>query len=674
MKRLLLFLTGFFSCMALFAQRSVSGRVTDLNGIPLQNASVTVKETGAGVSTGPDGRYTIQLDERARVLVFSYVGKEPREETIGSRTSIEVSLMDAAATTGEEIVVVAYGSQKRESITGSVSKIGADQLETRLTTNISQALAGAAPGISTTTGSGQPGSNAALRIRGFGSVNASSSPLYVVDGFPYEGFIGDLNTNDIESITLLKDASSTALYGARAANGVVMITTKKGKSGTPKFNLMVNTGFSERGVQEYDRVGAYDYYPVMWQSIKNSLMYPASGTPLSEAAASQQASNTVATQLRYNPFGVPDNQVVGTDGKLNPNARLQYDDFDWYGPMSQKGMRNEVAFNVSSKINKTDYFFSLNYLKDEGFIIKSDYERVTARMSLNSQVKDWLRTGVNLSGVFVNSNLTGVGGASFINAFVFARGMGPIYPVHAFTPTGEPILDDFGNQWYDFGRPPGAVLRPGGASPGRHVIYESLLNTRLDKRNSLIGRTFAEAKFLKHFTFTTNLGIDMNNVRTYRYQNPLVGDGVTAGGTAARVSNEFRTISLNQLLNYSQKFGNHSVSVLAGHETQRVDEDYFNGSRRGMNLDGNEELANFVTLEDADGRLDRLRRDAYLSRINYSYDNKYYLDLSYRRDASSRFSPKSRWGNFYSAGASWSVLRENFMSSTSGWLSDLKLR
>ncbi|MCB0776112.1 MAG: SusC/RagA family TonB-linked outer membrane protein, partial [Chitinophagaceae bacterium] len=518
------------------------------------------------------------------------------------------------------------------------------------------------------------GSSAAIRIRGFGSVNASSSPLYVVDGFPYGGYIGDINTNDIESITLLKDASSTALYGARAANGVVMITTKKGKAAAPKVNMFINTGFSERGIPEYDKVGAYQYYPLIWQAMKHGQMYPVSGTGQSEAVAAQYATDNVATQLVYNPFGVPNNQVVDVNGVMNPNASLVYNDLDWYSPLERNGMRNEVGFNLSSKANKTDYFFSINYLNDKGFVIKSDFQRVNARLALNTQVKDWLKTGVNLTSSIVNSNqAAGDGSNTFINPFVFARGMGPIYPVHAFTATGDPILDDFGNQWYDYGQHPGSINRPSGASPGRHIIYETLLNDRRQRRNNIIGRTYAEAKFLRYFTLTANLGIDLNNFRSQTYQNRIVGDGVTGGGTASRVSNEFRTISLNQLLNYNQTFGDHEVTVLVGHESIETRDEYFSGSRRAQNLDGNIELANFVTISGVDGELRELRREAYLSRINYAFKNRYYLDVSYRRDASSRFYENTRWGNFYSFGASWSIMKESFMQNVK-WLTDLKLR
>ncbi|RYZ62253.1 MAG: TonB-dependent receptor [Chitinophagaceae bacterium] len=677
MRKLLILLLGVLCINAqLLAQnRTISGRITNEQGEGIGNASVAVKGTTSGAVTNANGNFSLSIAPSARTLVVTSVGFQSKEITIGSQNTIDVTLTGDAQNMNE-VVVVAYGTQKRESITGSVATIGAKQLENRLTSNISQALAGAAPGISATSGNGQPGSSAAIRIRGFGSVNASSSPLYVVDGFPYEGFIGDLNTNDIESISLLKDASSTALYGARAANGVVLITTKKGKTGDPKVNINFTSGYSERGIPEYDRVGTYDYYPAMWQALKHSLMFPASGTGLSESAAATQASATIANQLIYNPFNVANNTIVGTDGKLNPNAQLLYNDFDWFNPMTKKGKRNEVALSISGRQNRTDHYISLNYLKDEGFILKSDYERASARVNLNTQVKSWLRSGLNISGVVVKSNnasATDDNTASIINPFVFARGIGPIYPVHAYTNTGAPVLDAFGVHVYDHGMHTGAINRPSGAYAGRHVIYETMLNQNTSSRNSIIARTFLEGKFLRDFTFTTNVGLDLNNTRGKSYQNKTVGDGVTAGGTSTTSSNEYRNISMNQLLTYKRKFGLHNFGLLVGHENQWVDEIYFSGSRRSMNLDGNVELVNFTEIASVTGRAETLRRDAYLSRLNYDYEGKYFAEVSYRRDGSSRFSPVSRWGNFYSVGASWYIKREDFLSNVS-WLNDLKIR
>ncbi len=659
-----------FVLSATAQNRTVTGVVTDDKGQVVSGVSVTTPDGKVGTQTDNNGKYSIVVGANVKSLIFSSVNYNSLTQTISGNTAnaslfVKNSEMD-------EVVVVAYGTQKKEAITGSQATV---DLEDRQVTNLSQALAGAAPGISTTTGNGQPGSSAAIRIRGFGSINASSAPLYVVDGFPYGGYIGDINVNDIESITVLKDASSTALYGSRAANGVIMVTTKKGRSANPKINIYGNSGLSSRGIDEYKRASTNDYYPLMWQGLKHGLMFPVTGTGQTEAVAALNASNGIAAQLVYNPYNVPNNQIVGVDGKLNPNASLLYNDFDWYAPIQRNGARSEVGFNVAAKNNKSDYYFSLSYLNDKGFVIRSDFERVNARLAMNTQIKDWLKTGINVTTAVVNSNqAAGNGDNTFINPFVFARGMGPIYPVHAFNlTTGAPVLDANGNQYYDYGQYPGSINRPAGSSPGRHIVYETLLNENIDARNSSIARAYVETKFLKYFTFTVNAGIDLNNFRSKSFQNKIVGDGVTSGGTSSLTSNEFRTMSLNQLLNFKKAFGKNEFAVLLGHESQKNKDSYLSVLKRAQILDGNIELANFVTLGSINGDLRELRREGYFSRFNYAYNSKYFLDLSYRRDASSRFSPASRWGNFYSAGASWSLIKESMFKNIN-WLDNLKLR
>lgn len=673
MRKVILSLLVAFSLVltATAQDRVITGTVTNEKNDPVQDISVSTPDGKLGTKTNEGGYYSLKVPASVKNLVFSGVNFTKTTMAIGT-SSVLNSQLAYTNSKLDEVVVVAYGTQKKEAVTGSQATV---DLEDRQVSNLSQALAGAAPGISTTAGNGQPGSNAAIRIRGFGSVNASSAPLYVVDGFPYGGYIGDINVNDIETMTVLKDASSTALYGARAANGVILITTKKGKTATPKINLYGSTGFSSRGIAEYERVGTNDYYPLMWQGFKNALMFPVSGVGQTEAVAAQNATNGIASQLIYNPYNVPNNQIVGVDGKLNPNAKLLYNDFDWYSPLERQGARNEIGFNVAAKNNKSDYYFSLNYLNDKGFVIRSDFERVNARLAMNTQIRDWLKTGINATTAIVNSKqAAGDGSNTFINPFVFARGIGPIYPIHAFdVTTGAPVLDAFGNQLYDFGQFPGSINRPAGASPGRHIVYETLLNENFDNRNSSVARAYVEMKFLTNFTFTTNIGIDLNNARNQTFQNKIVGDGVTSGGTAGVTANEFRTISLNQLLNYKQKFGLSEFSVLAGHESQKNKNSYLSVFKRGQNLDGNIELDNFVSLGSISGDLRELRREGYFSRFNYGYNSKYFLDLSYRRDASSRFSPQSRWGNFYSAGVSWSLIKESMFQNIK-WLDNLKLR
>lgn len=675
MRKLILILSVIL-CSVLNAaaqERTISGKVTNDKNAAVEGVSVTSLDGKYGTQTDKDGNYILKIPSSVRAVYFSYINFLSVQKSVSNNTTVNVQLKSSDKSL-DEVVVVAYGTQKKEAITGAVSRIGSEQLEQRLTTNISQALAGAAPGIAATTGNGQPGSAAALRIRGFGSVNASSAPLYVVDGFPYGGDISDINTNDIESITLLKDASSTALYGARAANGVIVITTKKGRTVKPEVRLFANYGLSSRGLPDYETVGTFDYYPLMWQALKNGLMYPVSGVGQTEAVASTNASNTIATQLIYNPFNVPNNQVVGVDGKMNPSAQLLYNDFNWFNGIERIGPRKEVGLSVSSKSNKSDYTFSLNYLKDEGFVIRSDFQRVNGRIAVNSQINSWLKAGVNVTANFVNSNqAAGDGSNTFINPFVFARGIAPIYPVRAYTTAGTPVLDPFGTQWYDFGIHPGAINRPTGGSPGRHILYESLLNENVQKRNSIIARTNLEIKLAPGLTYTPNVGIDIINQRNNTFQNKIVGDGVTSGGFASVTSNEFRTFSVNNLINYTKRFGKHEITALAGHEIQKTDDQFFSGSRRGINLDGNIQLANFVVLNGVNGSINRLRREAYLSRLNYGYSKKYYLDLSYRRDASSRFSPDSRWGDFSSVGASWILNKEKFLQNAS-WIDNLKLR
>ncbi len=655
-------------------ERTISGKVTNDKNLPVEGVSVTSLDGKFGTQTDKDGNYSLKVPATVKTVYFSYINFLSAQKSVSNTTTVNVKLKSSDKSL-DEVVVVAYGTQKKEAITGAVSRIGSEQLEQRLTTNISQALAGAAPGIAATTGNGQPGSAAALRIRGFGSVNASSAPLYVVDGFPYGGDISDINTNDIESITLLKDASSTALYGARAANGVVVITTKKGRTLKPEFRLFANYGLSSRGIQEYETVGTFDYYPLMWQALKNGLVYPVSGVGQTDAVASTNASNTIAGQLIYNPFNVPNNQVVGVDGKMNPSAQLLYNDFNWFNGIERIGPRKELGFSVSSKANKSDYTFSLNYLKDEGFVIRSDFQRVNGRIAVNSQINNWLKAGVNITANFVNSNqAAGDGANNFINPFVFARGIAPIYPVRAYTTAGAPVIDALtGNQWYDFGLHPGAINRPTGGSPGRHILYESLLNENIQKRNSIIARTNLEIKLAPGLTYTPNVGIDIINQRNNTFQNKIVGDGVTSGGFASVTSNEFRSFSVNNLLNYTKRFGKHEISVLAGHEIQKIDDQFFTASRRQQNIEGNTQLANFVVLNGTDGSVNQLRREAYLSRFNYGYSKKYFLDFSYRRDASSRFAPESKWGNFYSVGASWILNKEKFLQNAS-WVDNLKLR
>lgn len=671
----MLMLGCLFVGIAFGQQRAIRGQVrSQEDGAPLAGVSVTAQGTAVAVTTNEDGQYSINVDESVRALVFRYVGFQEQTVAVGSSNMINVTLQSDMSEL-EEVVVVAYGTQRSTTFTGSATTVGADQLEQRPITNAIDALAGAAPGVQTSSGSGQPGTAASIRVRGLGSINASNDPLYVVDGIPYSGTIESINAADIETVTVLKDASTAAMYGSRGANGVIMITTKKGKQGKTRLNVRALQGISNRGIPEYDRVDAYRYYPLMWEAYRNSLAYRGSN-PLSLEEANKKASEDIFGLLAYNPFTVPNDAIVNENGVLNPAAQLKYNDLDWADPLTRTGQRGDYSMSVSGANDNTDYFFSLGYTDEEGFTKQSDFNRITGRLNMNSQIRPWFKTGLNVSGSTSKSNRANDGSSTgYANPFYFSRNMGPIYPVYAHDPaTGEFLRDLNGDLIYDLGglRELGLANRPAGASNGRHVVAETLYNLDRRNRNALAGRAYAEVKFLKDFTFQTSVGLDIANQQNEGYDNNIVGDGAPAG-RARRTNYIYNSYNFNQILTYDRSFGKSHVNALLGHENYDYKYDYNYGFKQGIISEGNYELINFTTINSLTSYKRDYRLESYMARVNYDYDEKYLLSASWRTDGSSRFSPDSRWGTFWSFGAGWNLDREDFLQGVS-WINALKLR
>jgi TonB-linked SusC/RagA family outer membrane protein len=551
------------------------------------------------------------------------------------------------------------------------------------------ALSGAASGIATSAGSGQPGTSPDIRIRGFGSISASSDPLYVIDGMPVTNAaninpVANINPQDIETITVLKDAASTALYGARAANGVVQITTKKGSKNSNNIDVRMSKGVNSRAISEYNRIAAPDYYTLMWEGLRNGLAYRATN-PLTLAAASAQASNDLIPIVGYNIYNVPNNQLVDNAGVFNPAAVANYsgDDLNWEKPLFQESDREEISVGFSGGSDKTDYLLNLAYLKDKGYLIRSDYERFNLRLNVNSQIKKYLKVGLNMQTAITNSNQSDANNdnnTAFVNPFFFSRAMAPIYPVYAINtnsatntgPENRFLLNPDGTYRYDIGNLSslGVPNRP--QYGGRHNVYETILNENLFRRNNIGARTFAEFTFLKDFKFTTNVGFDLTNLTSVVYRNPIVGDGAPAG-SANKDYDYFSGFNINQLLNYNKTIGGHGIDVLIGHENNAEHDELLTGSRSSQVVDGNIELVNFTTTTELRSRARDLRREGYFSRLTYDYRQKYVATLSARRDASSKFSKDVRWGTFYSAGLAWRLDQENFIQNI-GAISQLKLK
>nr|HAD52905.1 SusC/RagA family TonB-linked outer membrane protein [Algoriphagus sp.] len=666
MKKVLLgFVIMLLTAVSVMAQnRTITGRVTSPEEPEgLIGVNVLVKGTTIGVVTDLDGRYTILVPANASTLVFSYIGYISVEEQIGNRSEINVTMREDAQNL-QEVIITAYGgTADKGNFTGSAIALKGDQIANRPINNVVNAIEGQAPGVITTSASGQPGSTPAVRIRGIGSVNSSSAPLYVVDGVPYDGDLSNLNPEDIADMTILKDASSAALYGSRAANGVIMITTKTGQKNKPTFNVRVQQGVSSRALPEYDRVNADQYYPLVWESLRNSQL----GNGATPDAAATFASNNLINILGYNVYNVPNNQIVGTDGRLNSNAVNNFVGLNWFDELQRTGDRKEYNMTYSGGSEKTDFYTSFNYLNEKGFIINSDIERFTGRLNVNTQATNWLKTGINLSATMSEGNNARDGGSSsFVNPFFTARSMGPIYPVFAQNmQTGGFILDEFGNKIFDLGdlEEFGLPRRGAGAYPGRHVVQETLLNVDRFDRDVISSRAYVEAKFLKDFTFRTNIATDITSLLNIGYDNTIVGDGAPAGRTR-RENIRINSLTFNQLLTYSKTFNDkHFVEALVGHENYDFRRTRQFISKQDQILAGNIEPDNFVTINSASGRTDVDRIESYLSRVNYVYDDKYSFSASWRTDGSSRFFRDVRWGTFFSVGAAWSIDQENFFNS-----------
>jgi len=651
--------------------KGISGTVIDqTDGMAIPGVSVVIKGTTIGTVTDIDGKFRMQVSKDASILIFSFVGMETKEISI-SGTVVNAALK-ADVIGVDEVMVVAYGTATKGTFTGSAAKVSSEKIEQRPLTNITNAIEGISPGIQVDAGSGQPGSGQEIRVRGFGSYSASNTPLYVVDGAPFIGDISSLNANDIESITVLKDAASTALYGNKAANGVIMITTKKGKRGSGQLSLNASVGILSRSQPEFDRIDAFDYYPIMWEAYRNSNAIPGIDSDADVTAANIDASASIYDELGYNPFTVGNDEIVGTDGKINPNAQYlgKYaEDLNWLDAITRTGKRQNYDINYQGATEKADYYASIGYLNETGYILNSDYERFSGRANVNFQATNWLKTGFKLSVSKTAANQAQTSGSSsYVNPIRYTRSMGPIYPIHSIDPaTGEYILDDAGNLQFDLDD-----NRPGGANSGRHIVAEILWNEDLDETTNVGAKTYAELKLTKDLTFTTNASFDESNLYNTTYKNEVIGDGAP-DGSAYRTFKRKTSVNLNQLLNYTKSFNEHSIKALLAHESYSYKYNYFYGAGSKQIADDNSELINFVTTTSLKSYTIDYKTESYFGQINYDYKYKYFLSASYRTDGSSRFAKDNRWGNFWSVGLGWRIDRENFVNNIP-FINLLKLR
>ena len=663
-KRLMMFLVGLFlSLGTALAQTEISGTVVSSDdGQPVVGASILVAGTQTGTVTDVDGNFRLSVRSGAK-LVVSYVGMLTKTVSASNGMKVTLSPDDKGL---DEVVVVAYGTAKRQSITGSVAVVDSKKISDRISTTVTGALEGSAPGVQVNNSYGEPGATPKIHIRGVGTlVSGADQPLYIVDGTPFEGNIAELNPSDIESMSVLKDASSAALYGNRAANGVVLITTKKAKFTTkPNITVKMDQGFYRRGIAEYDRLGPDQWMEASWQAMRNYAL--SGGIVTNDAAAAAYATqHLIPDYVKRNIYDAADGALFDANGKLTAKMRPGYDDLDWQKAVERTGHRQEYNLSAAVANDRYNIYSSAGYLNEQGYTLNSGYERFTGRINTNYHANKWLELGMNLSGTSsVRSFNADANGSFFANPFYITRYMTPVYPVYLHNADGTYVLDADGNKQYDT---TSEYLN------NRNLPYEMQMDMDRIRRNVLDGLIYANVSLPYGFTLTGKVDLNHSNTNRQTYNNPVIGDGASNNGRLTEISNQYISYTGQELLNWDHNFDLHHIDVLLGHENYSWNRKYHRVMNTNGAINGLRALSNFVLNADTEGYFEDYRTESYLGRLRYNYDEKYFLDFSLRRDGSSKFHKDKRWGNFVSAGVNWNIKKEKFMEKVK-WVDALRAR
>ena len=699
MKRVLFLLT--FICMgiglATAQTATITGKVySEGDGEPVFGASVFVVGTSVGAGTDMDGNFTIEnVPATATTIRVSYVGMTTQEVQIVRGKPMKIILVEDGVTL-DDVVVVAYGTAKKSAFTGSASVVKAENIEKRQVSNVTNALTGAIAGVQVTSSNGQPGVSATVRVRGVGSLNAGNDPLYVVDGMPFDGDISSINPADIENMSVLKDAAASALYGARGANGVIMVTTKKGNSGNARVSFDAKWGVNQRQIGKYDVMESTDLYmETLYKSFYNAGIYSLGYSPIN---AHKYANAELFPAIGYQIYdlsgnticdgcgvvipGTPLDGLIGLDGKVDPRARLGYSDGkyyytpdDWTAGMIESQMRQEYNFSVAGGTDKMNYYFSAGYLEDGGIIENSGFNRLSTRLNVDYQAKKWLKVGTSLAYTNSDSRYPGeqTNTSSSGNAFFIANEIAPVYPFYVRNADGSIALDPTsGRPIYDYGD---------GSSTNYTRNFMSMSNPMSDLlyndeeylMDIFNGKWFAEITPVKGLKLTASLGTHIDNTRYHSIGNARYGQSASYGGTAYQ--SQSRVFSFNQqyLANYNTSVGNNNFDLTLGYEAYNYNTENVYATGQNLYKPGDFTINNTIDQKRGGGSYGEYATRGFFGRLNYDYAERYFVSASYRRDASSRFHPDNRWGNFWSASAAWVISKEKFMKKAS-WIDILKLK
>ena len=666
------------------AKKQITGKVVDAAGEAVIGASVVVRGTSNGTITDIDGNFSLSVPV-GKELQISYIGYITQYVKVPKNNKVSVVLEEDSKAL-DEVVVVAFGTQKKESMISSIETIKPAELKVP-SSNLTTALAGRMSGVIAYQRSGEPGKdNADFFIRGVTTFGYKKDPLILIDGIETTTTeLARLQPDDIAAFSILKDATATALYGARGANGIIMITTKKGTSGKARINFDAKWCVNSRAIKNFDVMSSpKNYIETAYQAIYNSQI----SQGLSPEAANIKANSILPTKasggLGYNIYTTPAGELlIGSNGRLNPNATLGYSDGsyyytpdNWADETFQNNLRQEYNINASGGNEKATYYLAFGYLDDQGVISGSGLTRYNGRFKGDYKLTQWLKVGANFS--YINSqsrypaeqdaNAT----ASSGNAFFVANNIAPVYPMYV-RDTDKNIMLNNGRKVYDYGD---------GQSTKNSRSFMSIANPAGDltynKTEYLMDvinvNWFAEINPIKGLNVSARFGLNVDNTRYNDLGNAYMGQSASYGGTAYQAA--MRTYGFDQqyVANYQFALKDvHHFDITAGYDGYTYEYTELYGNAQNLYNPESFYLSNAIDNFSAGGKKDTYSTKGFFGRVNYSYNDTYFGNISYRRDASSRFSPDNRWGNFWAASAAWMISREDFMLDIA-WINMLKLK
>ena len=679
--------------MALAQNKQVSGTVTDTKGAPVIGATVVVDGTTIGTSTDALGQYTLEAPADG-VLAVSSIGYSEQKIAINGKTLVNVVLAESAHAL-DDVIVTAYGEAKREAFSGSAVMVKTEEIVKSQHTNAIDALNGKVPGLQIMNATGQPGSaSPTVIIRGISSIEAGKQPLIIVDGMSFAGSMNDINPADIESMSVLKDAAAAALYGSRGANGVIMITTKRAKGRDAIVNVDVKVGVNQRAQQDYNYItDPGEYYEMHYKMLNN---YYTQVAGLSAHEAHVKANQTMVDpsaangSLGYNVFTVPEGQtLIGRNGKLNPAATLgrkvnfNGEDYlvtpdNWIDEVYMQGIRQEYNVNIAAGSERASFYGSFGYLNNDGIVDRTGYERYSARLRADYMAKKWLKVGGNASYTRSESMTSSEDGSSSSsgNIFAYTSQIAPIYPLYVRDGEGNIRRDSYGNIIYDHG-----TATQAGSNAGLNRAFLSNANPMsallLDKNSSVSNLAsfngFADVILPLGFKFSFNGGVSTRQSSAISTSNPLYGQYAVSGGSIGRQESMYWSYTLQQILTWNYTFADrHHVDIMLGHENNYDMGRSLTGYKNGLYSVDSSELTQGLKVSSTSSSFSEYNNEGYLFRGQYDFDNRFFFSASFRRDASSRFHPDHRWGNFWSVSGAWLLNKESWFNAT--WVDELKIK